>query len=197
MATGKRGLPRRAALSLAEWRVPGSHRIRPSRQVGCSMKTLSKWNPFNTPSGWDPFRELEEMQDRLTSFFGRRVPLLKGGAEGEEFTVATWAPRVDIAEDDKEYVINAELPGITKEDVKVSVENGVLSISGERKTEKEEKGKKFHRIEQSYGTFVRSFTLPEGSSGEKISAEFRDGILKVHVPKDEKAKAKAIEVKIG
>jgi len=161
------------------------------------MKTLSKWNPFNTPSGWDPFRELEEMQDRLTSFFGRRVPLLKGGAEGEEFTVATWAPRVDIAEDDKEYVINAELPGITKEDVKVSVENGVLSISGERKTEKEEKGKKFHRIEQSYGTFVRSFTLPEGSSGEKISAEFRDGILKVHVPKDEKAKAKAIEVKIG
>jgi len=137
------------------------------------------------------------MQDRLTSFFGRRVPLLKGGAEGEEFTVATWAPRVDIAEDDKEYVINAELPGITKEDVKVSVENGVLSISGERKTEKEEKGKKFHRIEQSYGTFVRSFTLPEGSSGEKISAEFRDGILKVHVPKDEKAKAKAIEVKIG
>lgn len=152
---------------------------------------------MNTPSGWDPFRELEEMQDRLTSFFGRRVPLLKGGTEGEEFTVATWAPRVDIAEDDKEYVINAELPGITKEDVKVSVENGVLSISGERKTEKEEKGKKFHRIEQSYGTFVRSFTLPEGSSGEKISAEFRDGILKVHVPKDEKAKAKAIEVKIG
>ena len=161
------------------------------------MKTLSKWNPLNTPSVWDPFRELEEMQDRLTSLFGRRVSLLKSGSEGEEFTVAAWTPRVDIAEDDKEYVINAELPGIAKEDVKVSVENGVLSISGERKTEKEEKGKKFHRIEQSYGTFVRSFTLPEGNSGEKISAEFRDGILKVHVPKDEKAKAKAIDVKIG
>jgi HSP20 family protein len=161
------------------------------------MNTLSKWNPFNTRSAWDPFRELEEMQNRLTSFFGRRVPLLEGGGEGEEFTVTRWAPRVDIAEDDKEYVINAELPGITKDDVKVSVENGVLSISGERKSEKEEKGKKYHRIEQTYGSFMRSFTLPEGSSGEKISAEFRDGILKVHVPKDEKAKTKAIDVKIA
>ena len=161
------------------------------------MNTLSKRNPFNAPSGWDPFRELEEMQNRLTSFFGRRVPLLKGGGEGEEFTVTTWAPRVDIAEDDKEYVINAELPGTKKEDVKVSVENGVLSISGERKTEKEEKGKKYHRVEQTYGSFMRSFTLPEGSSGEKISAEFRDGILKVHIPKDERAKAKGIDVKIS
>jgi HSP20 family protein len=161
------------------------------------MNTLSKWNPFNTRSTWDPFRELEEMQNRLTSFFGRRVPLLAGSGEGEEFTVTSWAPRVDIAEDDKEYVINAELPGITKDDVKVSVENGVLSISGERKSEKEEKGKKYHRIEQTYGSFMRSFTLPEGSSGEKISAEFRDGILKVHVPKDEKTKAKAIDVKIA
>jgi HSP20 family protein len=161
------------------------------------MNTLSKWNPFNAPSGWDPFRELEEMQNRLTSFFGRRVPLLKGGGEGEEFTVTTWAPRVDIAEDDKEYVINAELPGTKKEDVKVSVENGVLSISGERKTEKEEKGKKYHRVEQTYGSFMRSFTLPEGSSGEQISAEFRDGILKVHIPKDETAKAKGVDVKIS
>jgi len=161
------------------------------------MSTLSRWNPFNAPSSWDPFRELEEMQNRLSSFFGRRVPLLKGGGEGEEFTLTTWAPRVDIAEDDKEYVINAELPGVRKEDVKVSIENGALSISGERKTEKEEKGKKYHRVEQTYGTFMRTFTLPEGSSGEKISAEFRDGILRVHLPKDEKAKAKAIEVKIG
>lgn len=161
------------------------------------MSTLSQWNPFNTPSGWDPFRELEEMQNRLSSFFGRRIPLLRGGDEGEEFTRTKWAPRVDIAEDEKEYVINAELPGVRKEDVKVTVESGVLSISGERKTEKEEKGKKYHRVEQTYGTFIRSFTLPEGSSGEKISAEFRDGILKVRLPKDEKAKAKAIEVKVG
>ena len=137
------------------------------------------------------------MQNRLSSFLGRRVPLLKGSGDGEEFTLTTWAPRVDITEDDKEYVINAELPGVKKEDVKVSIENGVLSISGERKTEKEEKGKKYHRVEQTYGTFMRSFTLPEGSSGEKISAEFRDGILKVRLPKGEEAKAKAVEIKVG
>ena len=161
------------------------------------MKTLSKWNPFNVPSGWDPFRELEEMQNRLSSFFGRRVPLVRDGGDGEEFALTTWAPRVDITEDDKEYAINAELPGVKKEDVKVSIENGVLSISGERKSEKEEKGKKYHRVEQTYGTFMRSFTLPEGSSGEKVNAEFRDGVLKVRLPKHEKAKAKPIEVKVG
>ena len=112
-------------------------------------------------------------------------------------TLTTWTPRVDVAEDDKEYVVNVELPGVKKEDVRGAVENGVLSISGERKTETEEKGKKYHRIEQSYGTFIRSFILPEGTSSDKISAEFRHGLLKVHVPKEEKAKTKAIEVKIG
>ena len=137
------------------------------------------------------------MQNRLLSFLGRRVPLLKGNGDGEEFTLTNWAPRVDTTEDDKEYLINAELPGVKKEDVKVLIENGVLSISGERKSEKKEKGKKYHRVEQTYGTFMRSFTLPEGSSDEKISAEFRDGILKVRLSKDEKATAKAIEVKVG
>ncbi|MDP1589678.1 MAG: Hsp20/alpha crystallin family protein [Prosthecobacter sp.] len=83
-----------------------------------------------------------------------------------------------------------------KEDVKVSVENGELTISGERKSEKEEKGKKFHRIERSYGSFLRSFTLPEAVSGDKVSAEFKDGMLTVHLPKDEKAKPKTIEVKV-
>jgi HSP20 family protein len=125
------------------------------------MNTLSKWNPFNAPSNWDPFRELDEMQNRLASLFGRRLPLLRSGGEAEEIALTTWAPRVDIAEDDKEYVVNVELPGVKKEDVRVAVENGILSISGERKTEKEEKGTKYHRVEQSYGTFMRSFTLPE------------------------------------
>jgi HSP20 family protein len=89
------------------------------------------------------------------------------------------------------------LPGVNKEDVKVTVEGGVLSITGERKAEKEEKDKKYHRIERNYGTFVRSFTLPEGAASEKVSAEFKDGVLKVHLPKDETAKPKSIEVKIG
>src|SRR5271166_5340477 len=106
------------------------------------MNKLTKWDPFNAPFRWDPFRELEEMHNRLTSFFGGRFPLLGGPAEAEDITPTTWAPRVDIAENDKEYVISAELPGVKKEEVKVSVENRVLSISGERKSEKEAKRKR-------------------------------------------------------
>lgn len=111
-------------------------------------------------------------------------------------TVAQWSPAVDISEDEKEYVVKAELPDLKKEDVKVCVEDGDLTISGERKFEKEEKGKKYHRIERSYGSFVRSFTLPEGVSGDKVSASFKDGVLEVHLPKDEKAKPKSVEVKV-
>src|SRR5271165_636560 len=162
---------------------------------GSNMKTLEKWNPFRVSPSWDPFREIEEMQSRLASLIGRRVPT-PGGRE-EAFGLTEWMPPVDIAEDDKEYTIKAELPGVSKEEVKVTVEGGVLSISGERKAEKEEKDKKYHRIERSYGSFVRSFTLPEGTSTDKIGAEFKDGILKLHLPKDEKAKSKTVDVKIG
>jgi HSP20 family protein len=160
------------------------------------MNALEKWNPFRASPPWDPIRELEEMQNRLASLFGQRRPLLRDSGE-EGFTVNEWSPPVDIAEDDKEYTIKAELPGMNKEDIKVTAEGGVLSITGERKVEKEEKHKKYHRIERSYGTFTRSFTLPEGASSDKISAEFKDGVLKVHLPKDEKAKPKPVEVKIG
>jgi HSP20 family protein len=159
------------------------------------MKTLEKWNPFRVSPSWDPIRELEEMQSRLASLFGRRLPL--PGSREEQFSLTEWTPPVDIAEDDKEYTIKAELPGVNKEDVKVTVEGGVLSITGERKSEKEEKDKKYHRIERSYGSFIRSFTLPEGTASDKIGAEFKDGILKLHLPKDEKAKPKAVDVKIG
>jgi HSP20 family protein len=160
------------------------------------MNKPTKLNPIGFR--WDPFREFEELQERLSSFFGTRVPLVKsGGEESETFGSTTWAPRVDITEDEKEYVVEAELPGMKKEEVKVTIENGVLSISGERKAEKEEKGKKHHRVERSYGSFTRSFTLPDTSSAGKVSADFKDGILKVHVPKSEKVQAKAIEVKVG
>jgi len=111
--------------------------------------------------------------------------------------VAEWAPRVDISEDDKEWLVKADLPEMKKEDVKVTVENGVLTITGERKFEKEEKNKKFHRIERSYGNFYRSFTLPDGADPDKVSAGFKDGVLNVHLPKSEKAKPKAVEVKVA
>jgi HSP20 family protein len=144
---------------------------------------------------WDPFKELEEMQGRLSRLFGRPLPHKEGGKE--EMTVAEWSPLVDISEDDKEYLVKAELPDVKKEDIKLSIHENVLSISGERKYEKEEKGKKYHRVERAYGSFLRSFTLPEDADASKISAECKDGILKVHLPKSEKAKPKSIEVKIG
>ena len=149
------------------------------------MNALTKWNPF---------RELEEMQNRLSSLLGRTP--VRGRGE-EALTVSEWTPLVDITEDDKEYLIKAELPEVKKEDVKVTVENGTLTITGERKFEKEEKGKKYHRIERAYGSFMRSFTLPEGAAGDKVSADFKDGVLKVHLPKSAEAKPKSIDVKVG
>jgi HSP20 family protein len=135
------------------------------------------------------------MERRMSMWFGR--PLRRRDGEKEALTVAEWSPLVDIEESEKEYVIKAELPEIKKEDVKVTVENDVLTITGERKFEKEEKGKKYHRVERSYGSFARSFALPEDADGTKVSAEYKDGVLRIHLPKSEKAKPKTIEVKIA
>jgi HSP20 family protein len=143
---------------------------------------------------WDPFRELEEMSDRLNRMFARPAVRTNGK---ETMIVADWTPTVDISETDGEYQIKAEIPDVRKEDVKVTLEDGVLTIQGERKQEKEEKGKKYHRIERSYGSFVRSFSLPDVIDEEKVKAEFKDGVLNLHLPKSEKAKPKAIEVKVG
>jgi HSP20 family protein len=143
---------------------------------------------------WNPFRELDEVQNRLGSFLGGRFPRFGDGNGGLQ--LADWSPQVDITEDDKEYLIKADLPEMKKNEIKVNVENGVLTVSGERKTEKEEKNKKFHRIERSYGTFQRSFALPEDADGAKVAAEFKEGVLRVHLPKNPVAKPKAIEVKV-
>ena len=147
---------------------------------------------------WDPFRELEEMSSRLNRVFGHS--LVPRSAEGAKDTMAMfdWSPTVDIAETPEEFQIKAELPEVKKDDVKVSVENGILRLEGERKHEKEEKGKKFHRVERSYGSFLRSFTLPENVDDTKVQAEFKDGVLNVRLPKaPAKPKAKSIEVKVG
>lgn len=144
---------------------------------------------------WDPFRELEEVSDRLNRMFAR--PAMRTGNGKETMIVADWTPSVDISETEGEYQIKAEIPDVKKEDVKVTLEDGVLTIQGERKQEKEDKGKKFHRIERSYGSFVRSFSLPDVIEEEKVKAEFKDGVLNLHLPKSEKAKPKAIEVKVA
>jgi HSP20 family protein len=144
---------------------------------------------------WDPFRELEDMSERLNRVFTRPALRTMGGKE--HLTVADWIPTVDISETDGEYLIKAELPEVKKEDVKVTVEDGVLTLQGERRQEKEEKGKRFHRVERSYGSFVRSFTLPESVDEGAVRAEYKDGMLNLHLPKTEKVKPKAIDVKVA
>src|SRR6202022_2457316 len=154
---------------------------------------------MQTITRWEPLREMEDFQNRLSNFsplFGR--PLRRTNGHGrEDITLADWTPLADITEDEKEYLIKAELPEMKKEDVKVTVENGVLTISGERKFEKEEKNKKYHRVERGYGTFVRSFTLPDDADPNGVQADFKDGVLIVHLPKNEKAKPKQIEVNVN
>ncbi len=150
---------------------------------------------MNALTRWNPFQELEELENRLGSMLGRWP---RGRGDGEEsMTVAEWAPLVDIIEDNNEYVIRAELPGLTKNDVKVTMEQGVLTVTGERKIEKEEKGRRYHRVERAYGNFARSFTLPDDADANKIDACFKDGVLEIHVAKGEHAKPKQIEVKVS
>ncbi len=152
---------------------------------------LTRWEP--TIPTLPTFRLFDEMTKDFNRAFGR---FNKPNGE-EALTAADWAPAVDIQETDKEYTVKAELPEVKKEDVKVTVEDGVLAISGERKTEKEEKGKKFHRTERFFGSFYRSFTVPTEVDDTKIDAEFKDGMLIVHMPKSEKAAPKAIAVKVA
>jgi HSP20 family protein len=151
---------------------------------------------LNKLSRWNPMRELEAMQHRFENLLGHAPLQLRENGE-ESLTASEWSPPVDIAEDDKEYVIKAELPDIHREDVKVTVENGLLSISGERKFEKEEKNKKYHRVERAYGYFARSFSLPDAVDADQVKADFKDGMLTIHVPKSDRARPKQIEVKVS
>jgi len=144
--------------------------------------------------GWNPARELEEMSDRLNRVLTRGA---RERNENEAMTVADWIPLVDISETTAEYVIKTEIPEVKKDDVKVTLEHGVLTVQGIRRQEAEEKGKKYHRVERSYGSFVRSFSLPDVVDAAQVQAVFKDGILKLHLPKSEKAKPKAIEVKVA
>jgi len=141
---------------------------------------------------WDPLREMDRALDRYS-----RDYLTQRGLELDLGFGGDWAPRVDIAETDKAFVIKMEVPEVDKKDVKIEVEHGILKIMGERKREKEEQGKKFHRIERCYGSFCRSFTLPKNIEEGKIEAKFKDGMLTVELPKVELPKSKPIEIKVG
>src|SRR6266576_728661 len=160
------------------------------------FKSLQKGrNKMNTLITWNQLREMEEAQNRVNRFLGG-FPNRLGSGETHSLAVADWSPEVDISEDDHEYLLKADLPEMKKEDVRVTVEDGILSVSGERKSVKEDQKKKFHRIERSFGNFRRSFTLPEDADSTKVTADFHDGVLKVHLPTTPIARSKAIEVKV-
>src|SRR5216117_1927390 len=154
-------------------------------------------NTLNKVITWNPLRQMEQAtQNRFNPVFLGGFPNRMGSGEIDSLAVADWSPEVDISEDDRGYLLKADLPEMKKDDVRVTVENGILSVSGERKTEKEDLKKKFHRIERCYGTFRRSFTLPEDADSTKVTAEFRDGVLKVHLPTTPVAKSRTTQVKV-
>jgi HSP20 family protein len=151
---------------------------------------------MNTLKHRNQLKEMEALQHGLEGLLRRSSAHWPAGQE-EALAVPEWSPLVDISEDENEYLIKAELPDVRKDDVKVTAEEGILTIMGERKFEKEESGKRYHRVERAYGSFGRTFSLPDDASPAKVSAEFKDGLLTVHLVKDEKAKPQHVEVKVA
>lgn len=146
---------------------------------------------------WNPAKELMNIErefNRLFDSFGSRFGLRD---TDEDFENAVWSPLTDISEDDDKYVLNMDIPGVEKKDVKISYKNGNLIVSGERKQESEDKSSKYHRIERAYGKYYREFALPEKILEDKIEAKFKDGTLQIIVPKAEEAKPKEIEIKVS
>ena len=140
---------------------------------------------------WEPFRDLVATQDRFNRLFNEAFS--KAFDQGET-GMRSWTPAVDIYESEHDLVLKAELPGVDPKDVDVRVEDGSLFLKGERKFEKEVKEEAYHRVERSYGSFTRTFTLPSSVDAEKVSAEYKDGVLTLRMPKKEEAKPKTIKI---
>ena len=143
---------------------------------------------------FDPLRELEGLSGRLSRLFD--TPLASR-LPADSAVFGDWTPAMDIEETDGEYLLKTDLPAMKREEVKVGITDGVLTVEGERHQEKEEKGKKFHKIERSFGRFVRRVAVPTDVEQQKVSAEFKDGVLSVHMPKSASAKPRSVDVKIG
>ncbi len=141
---------------------------------------------------WDPFKEISNLREEIDRIFDSFVGRVPATAEREY----TWLPAINLEETDDEFIVKVELPGMKKEDVKISVSEDALTISGERKMEKEEKGKTYHRVEMAYGKFQRTITFPVEVKPDKAKATYKDGILTITVPKSEKARPREIEIEI-
>jgi HSP20 family protein len=141
---------------------------------------------------WEPFRDLIATQERFNQLFNEAFGRSFG--DQQEVTLRSWVPAVDIYETDENLVLQAELPGINPDDVDVRIEDNTLYLKGERKFEKEVKEENLHRVERSYGTFTRSFTLPSSINLDKVKAEYKNGVLTLTMPKREEAKPKTIKI---
>ncbi len=142
-------------------------------------------------NSWNPLREMDALLNR----FGR--PLARPGGFGSASAGFDWMPSVDISESDKEYLVKAELPGVSKEDIDISIENGLLTISGERKSEHEETEAKIHRVERFYGHFQRQFSLPDDVAVDEIRAQTKNGLLTLHLPRSQIEKTSSRKVEIS
>lgn len=142
---------------------------------------------------YDPFRELRGLHDEMNRLFSGNLQ----GGDSREFARGAWSPNVDIYEDKDRLIVEAELPGMSRDDFELSAENNVLTLKGERKFEKKTEGDNYHRVERSYGSFTRQFTLPQTVTAEGANAEFENGVLRVSLPKREETKARKIEIAGG
>lgn len=139
---------------------------------------------------WDPFRDLMSIQNEMNRLFGRT-----SGGNGGETTRGAWAPALDVNETEEKFIVTMELPGVSPEDVDISVEDSTLVVRGERKFYREQDEESFHRIERRFGEFARSLTLPSTADAQNIQASFDAGVLTIQVPKREEAKPKKITIK--
>ena len=140
---------------------------------------------------WDPFRDMVTLREKMNRMF---EDVFSGRSENKELTAGTWAPAVDIFETENELVMTAEIPGIEEKDVEIKIEDNTLSIRGERKFEKETKEENYHRLERSYGSFYRAFTLPSSVDPERIQAEQENGVLKISMPKRQELKPRKVRI---
>jgi len=153
--------------------------------------TLIRWNPTR----WDPFGELSTLQEGMNRLFEDLLPTTR--RENKEISTGAFYPAVDIYEGEKEITLKAELPGVNKKDVHVEVNDGVITLRGERKIEEEKKKENYHRLERSYGNFHRSFTLPNTVDPGKVKAHYKDGVLEITLPRKEEVKPQSIPVEIN
>jgi HSP20 family protein len=143
---------------------------------------------------WEPAREVASLQQEMNRLFSSFFDTPTAGTEGQ---LRRWIPAMDVVETDDAFVLRADLPGLSEGDVSIEIEDNVLTVSGERKAEHEEKKEGFHRIERSFGAFRRSLTLPDGVNPEAVSARFEKGVLEVRVPKPEDRKPRRVSIKVG